>query len=145
MFDPRVHVGTAALIINPLNRLLMIRRSLNATHGAGQWAVPGGWLDYGETPEEGVLRELKEEVDIDAKQARFVGLVINTHPAPVDHVVCLFYKVPFDPFCRPVIQEPDKTIEHDWVPINRIRDMDLFAPMRSFINESSYDLRLANL
>lgn len=137
MFDPKVHVGTAALVINPLSRLLMIRRAQNATHGGGTWSVPGGWLDYGETPEEGVLRELKEEVNISGTHARFVGLVTNTHPEPVDHVVCLFYKVTYDAYMIPTIMEPDKHIEHDWVPLNKVKDLELFAPMRSFIQHQS--------
>lgn len=51
--------------------LLTLRASGLRRHG-GQWALPGGRLDPGETPEEGALRELEEEI----------GLTL-----PADHVL----------------------------------------------------------
>jgi 8-oxo-dGTP pyrophosphatase MutT (NUDIX family) len=44
--------------------LLLTRRSARLTSHPGQWALPGGRLDPGETPVEGALRELAEEVGV---------------------------------------------------------------------------------
>jgi len=38
-----------------------------------RYDLPGGGLDLGETPEEGVIREVKEETGIDVKNPRLVG------------------------------------------------------------------------
>ena len=43
--------------------LLTLRASGLRRHG-GQWALPGGRLDPGETPEEAALRELEEEIGV---------------------------------------------------------------------------------
>jgi mutator protein MutT len=43
--------------------LLTLRASGLRRHG-GQWALPGGRLDLGETPEEAALRELEEEIGV---------------------------------------------------------------------------------
>jgi 8-oxo-dGTP diphosphatase len=40
-----------------------------------KYDIPGGGLDLGELPEEGVIREIKEETGIDAKNPRLVELV----------------------------------------------------------------------
>lgn len=50
--------------------LVLTRRSARLKHHAGQWALPGGRLESGETPETAALRELHEEVDLllDPKQ-----------------------------------------------------------------------------
>ena len=45
----------------PGARVLMFRR-VNPTLGAFRWQFPQGGLDPGETPEQGLLRELREEV-----------------------------------------------------------------------------------
>jgi 8-oxo-dGTP diphosphatase len=140
MYDPRVHVGTAALVLNPLRQLLMIQRSPNVSHGANTWSVPGGWLDYGETPREAVLRELKEEVGLRGENANFIDVVTNTHPEPVDHVVCLFYQVMWSKDMTPKIMEPDKIADCQWVPIDWVEHMDLFDPMQSFVDLKWFDL-----
>jgi len=44
--------------------LLLTRRPGHMRRHAGQWALPGGRIDPGETPEQAVLRELSEEVGL---------------------------------------------------------------------------------
>jgi mutator protein MutT len=44
--------------------LLLTRRAQGLSSHAGQWAMPGGRIDDGETPEQAVLRELVEEVGL---------------------------------------------------------------------------------
>ena len=44
--------------------LLLTRRAAGLRSHAGQWALPGGRLDDGETPEQAALRELAEEVGL---------------------------------------------------------------------------------
>lgn len=44
--------------------LILTRRATHLRHHAGQWAMPGGRLDAGETPEQAALRELSEEVGL---------------------------------------------------------------------------------
>jgi len=39
----------------------------------GQWGLPGGFIELGETPSEGAIRELKEETNLDGKPIRLVG------------------------------------------------------------------------
>lgn len=44
--------------------LILTRRSTRLRRHAGQWALPGGRIDAGETPEQAALRELAEEVQL---------------------------------------------------------------------------------
>lgn len=44
--------------------LMLTRRAEHLRHHAGQWALPGGRIDAGETAEQAALRELAEEVDL---------------------------------------------------------------------------------
>ena len=72
--------------------LILTRRALTLRRHAGQWALPGGRVDAGETPEETALRELDEEVglklDADAIIGRLDDFVTRSgfHITPV---VCL--------------------------------------------------------
>ena len=44
---------------------------------AGQWDLPGGYLEEGEHPEEGVRRELREEAGVEVAIDRLIGLYID--------------------------------------------------------------------
>jgi mutator protein MutT len=53
--------------------VLLTRRSAALRSHAGQWALPGGRIDSGETPEAAALRELAEEVGLDADATSVLG------------------------------------------------------------------------
>ncbi|MCL8251742.1 NUDIX domain-containing protein [Aeromicrobium fastidiosum] len=59
-------VGAAGLLVvhdaDAKRRFLMQHRSEQVHHG-GTWAIPGGALAHGETPEQGALREAEEELE----------------------------------------------------------------------------------
>ncbi|MES1162356.1 MAG: CoA pyrophosphatase, partial [Rhizobacter sp.] len=53
--------------------LILTRRSLHLRAHAGQWALPGGRIDDGETPEQAALRELFEEVRLNLDASAVLG------------------------------------------------------------------------
>jgi ADP-ribose pyrophosphatase YjhB (NUDIX family) len=61
-------VGDAA-VIDDAGHILLVRRADN-----GCWAMPGGALEVGETPAEGVLREALEETGVHCRVVALVGV-----------------------------------------------------------------------
>ena len=55
--------------------LLITRRAARLRSHPGQWALPGGRLDPGETPAQGALRELEEEVALVLPGSAVLGLL----------------------------------------------------------------------
>ena len=53
--------------------LLLTRRPHTLRHHAGQWALPGGRMDDGESPEAAALRELHEEIGLDLPHGAVLG------------------------------------------------------------------------
>ncbi len=53
--------------------LILTRRAARMNRHAGQWALPGGRMDAGETPEQTVLRELAEEVGLQLAPEAVLG------------------------------------------------------------------------
>jgi len=56
----------AALIFDAQNRIIITRRP-RGTHLAGMWEFPGGRIEPGETPEQALTREIREELALDIK------------------------------------------------------------------------------
>lgn len=59
-----IEIALKALILKK-NEVLVIKRSRKEDVFPGLWDIPGGKLRFGETPEEGLKREVKEETSID--------------------------------------------------------------------------------
>ena len=53
--------------------VILTRRAQGLRRHGGQWAIPGGRLDAGETPEDAALRELREEVGVQATAPNVLG------------------------------------------------------------------------
>lgn len=53
--------------------MLLTRRAAGLRKHAGQWALPGGVIDPGESPEEAALRELQEEVGLCLSSGSIIG------------------------------------------------------------------------
>jgi len=57
-------------LVDPEGRLLMQHRDQHAKVSPNQWAMPGGKIEEGETPEEAARREVLEETGLDAGPIR---------------------------------------------------------------------------
>ncbi len=53
--------------------IILTKRPGTMRKHAGQWALPGGAMDEGETPEEAALRELSEEVGLELDMSNVIG------------------------------------------------------------------------
>lgn len=66
-----IGVGVGAVIIENDAVLLLKRRK---SPEAGYWSIPGGRVEFGETVEAAIVRELKEELGCDATVVRHLGV-----------------------------------------------------------------------
>jgi len=106
-------LGTGgALVVNPNAEVLIVR----TTKWRGTWGVPGGKLDWGESLQEALLREFREEVALDLQQVRFALL----QEAILDsqfHVPAHFVLVNYYAFSASTQVVPNEEIvEWVWLP-----------------------------
>ena len=69
--------ANAAFVMNTQGQLLVIRRRKEPQ--AGMLDLPGGFADIGETAEEGVAREVKEETGLTVKKVEYLFSFPNTY------------------------------------------------------------------
>lgn len=94
---PNPLVGGDAAVIDSTGCILLIQRADNK-----MWAMPGGLLEVGETPVEGVLREIIEETGYHCRTVSLVGIFDSrfcgtTYPLHLYHFTFL---------CTPLDDEP---------------------------------------
>ena len=87
MTEIRPGVGVTLLIRKGNEILLMKRRG---SHGSGTWCPPGGYLEYGEKPEEAAIREAREETGVEVENVRFLGITNDLFPEGKHHITVWF-------------------------------------------------------
>ena len=92
----RHSVSVAGAVIDDEGRFLAIQRRDN-----GKWEIPGGVLELGETPEEGVVREVLEETGVKVHVERLTGLYKNMERG----IIALVFR------CSVISGEPEETAE----------------------------------
>ena len=96
----------------------MIKRGQNPPEWEDLWAFPGGFVDYGEDPLDGVIRELMEETGIVGRNPVLFGVLGSPGRGPRKHCVGLFYTVDVDTEMDPLAG--DDAVHSEWV---RIEDL----------------------
>jgi 8-oxo-dGTP diphosphatase len=77
------------VVFDRAGRLLLIRRKNPPFQG--QYALPGGFVEYGETVEQAAARELLEEANVLAATLSLIGVYSDPHRDPRGHVVSIAY------------------------------------------------------
>lgn len=73
-------VEVVAAIIQKDNKIFCAQRNLSKSMG-GKWEFPGGKIEIGETREEALVREIREELDSDIVVDKYLMTVEHDYPA----------------------------------------------------------------
>ncbi len=86
----RMLLVVACALVDPDNRILIAQRPEGKSL-AGLWEFPGGKVDAGEAPEAALIRELREELGIETKEACLAPLTFASHAYPDFHLLMPLY------------------------------------------------------
>lgn len=89
MAGPETPKLTVDVVIISEEGVVLIRRGTEPF--AGQWALPGGFVEVGETVEEAAIREAAEETGLAVEVARLVGVYSDPERDPRGHNVSVAF------------------------------------------------------
>jgi mutator protein MutT len=115
-----IGVSVGAMIMNAKDKVFLSLRSRNCKNERGHWETPGGGVEFGETLEQAVLREMREEYGIE------IG-ILEQWPA-FDHVisgdkqhwVATTFLARLKPGQVPRIMEPEKCDSIGWFALDNL-------------------------
>jgi len=111
--------STAAFVVDKGGRLLVARRAKEPAKGTLD--LPGGFVDYNETAEEAIIREVKEETGMQLSNPRYLFTLPNVYPyGGINvHTVDIFFEFRLDKAVSP--QPADDVAELFFINIDDIK------------------------
>ena len=128
---PRIGVG---VVIRRDNEVLLLRR--HNVHGAGTWSTPGGYFEYGETPEQCAAREALEETDVTITGVRFLAVTNDFFPERQKHFITLWMHADYAAGDAE-LHAPDESTEVRWFPNDQLPEP-LFLCFANLTQGSAY-------
>ena len=118
VFYSNPSASTAAFVVRR-GALLVGRRAKEPARGTMD--LPGGFCDHGETAEEGMARELREETGLEARSMQYLFSLPNIYLYAGMHIhtLDLFFRVDVDDEAVPSAADDVGSLE--WVPLGDVR------------------------
>ena len=120
---------SALALINEENEILIGKRSSD-NHYSGLWEFPGGKVELFETPEDALIREISEEIDIDLKRNCIAPLNFSTYKYKDSYVIILLY------IARKWNKSPRPKVHSEimWVKAKELRKFEMLPANNYFIS-----------
>lgn len=138
-----IGVGVGALIFNKAGKIFLTLRGPKAKNERGKWEIPGGAVEFDETIEKAIIREVQEEYGIKIVVKELLHLCDHIIPDEKQHWVSPTY------ICEivagePTIKEPEKCSDMGWFSIDEAEKLPLsivtkqdIAKLKTIANSNS--------
>tara|TARA_B110001450_G_scaffold70206_1_gene66457 strand:+ start:155 stop:571 length:417 start_codon:yes stop_codon:yes gene_type:complete len=115
--DHKNLVIVASIALIDANDQILIAKRPKKKHLSGSWEFPGGKVEKGESPENALIREVKEELNIDINNKCIAPLTFSEFDYKKFHLLLLLY------VCRRWEGEPMSMEKNEikWVKANTLR------------------------
>ncbi len=116
-----IGVSAAAVIHDGKGSILLMQRGPKARDENGRWDVCGGAIEFGESIDEALRREIMEELCVEPTEIDFLTAydAHREHAGDKTHWICLLHSAQVDP-SKVKIGEPEKISAIGWFRLNQI-------------------------
>ena len=119
--------NSVAVIVNNDNKILLLKRGAKAPWMPNKWALVGGGLDKGETPQQAVEREIEEETGLELKKFT-KSFSIERHADSIEHIfACRYDGDPTD------ITLDDENSNYGWYDVSEMEYLEIVPHLIEYI------------
>lgn len=136
MFDffsksKKLKIRVAALIENEVGEILLIKQK-KKNHS--YWLLPGGGVEFGESFDLALKRELSEELSLELIASEFILLNESIDPKGKRHIIQILFRVEVKTH-TPKIPETEKAVlEFAYIEKSKISELELRPNIKAFFN-----------
>ncbi|MBR0480770.1 NUDIX domain-containing protein [Candidatus Saccharibacteria bacterium] len=136
------------VVFDKTGRILIDQRENDELEAVNdQWEVPGGKLEFGETPEEGIKREIYEETGYFVNVKRvipYTDVGVLRYPDKIQYTVVMYYLCELDESMLHFEAEDHKIGRYKWIQPSELDEYDFMFGNRKAI-EKAIALRVGKL
>lgn len=141
----RIVIGCLGLGIRKTNdqvEYLLTQRLNPKSDWNGKWQVAGGALEFGENPEQATIREIKEELDVDAKIIfPFPVITTSSWPKKYYHIVLVCYLIDIGKQKINVVDPDHETGDFGWFSFEQIMKLDAIPNTYEIVKQADKIIR----
>jgi 8-oxo-dGTP diphosphatase len=121
--------NAVAIIVNDDNKILLLKRADHKEYWMpNKWALVGGGIEKGESPEEAVKREIKEETDLDIK--KFIKTFsIQRHSDSIEHI----FACRFNGDTADIALDQKENTKYGWFSVEEMEYLDTVPHLIEYI------------
>jgi 8-oxo-dGTP diphosphatase len=136
---PKQPIAGVGAVIICKGKILLEKRK--GEPGRGKWSIPGGLVELGESAEQTVIREVKEETNLEVEEPKLIDVVNNITLDGNNKIKYHFVIV--DYFVKlkgGTLEAADDAEELRWVTFDKVEDYDLTKSFREFFQRNRQKL-----
>ncbi|MCT8335147.1 NUDIX hydrolase [Leptospira sp. 85282-16] len=129
-----MRVRVAALIQDPKGKILLVQQQKKQS---GYWLLPGGGIEFGESGEEALKRELNEELSLEVSQMDFLFLNESIDPNKKRHLIQIVFLTKVKDLL-PILNPKEKAISgFGYFTTKEILSMDIRPDIKHYFRAKS--------
>lgn len=122
-------------IVKKDNEVLLLKRHPKSNNGPCQWELPGGKVEQNEFFDEGLIRELKEETNLDCEVDSFYEAVQQDFPKR--HTVQLIMYLKTENYD---VKISDEHVDYIWADISKIKELDITEGLKKILDKKKWEI-----